>query len=359
MAFGQFVNPSAEAKIGSERTETGLRPGNELMFREQGSTYTNQEIFQIMANNAARLYQSQLPDLSYLLSSTGPERQGSAQNTSDIQRQGYVASSPSDRAINAANVVLKVETPKLDTRIAHDEHTNSDLPTTRWGTVTKAEADKQWNTYESLPKADRALLQKNHYHMNIGNSLADYKPDLVGKDARGQHRKQEQIHAFQDPSDHSINFTLHPVIDKSGPIVIRSGSSDGPNQEDGIKHETGHALDEAFHDFSQSKAFMDAYEKDKALIAAKLGPGEKYPDALKYYLNPVVNENGRTPDQIANRKSEIGRSELFAEMYSAIRTLPENRTPGQKLIIESFHNVLMVENSHLQEFNHKETLKAS
>jgi hypothetical protein len=255
--------------------------------------------------------------------------------------------------------MLKAETPQLDPRTYHKEHTSSDLPTIRWGTVTKSEADKQWNTFESLPKADREALHKEHYHLNVGNSLADYKPESVGHPARGQNRKQEQIHAFQDSSDHSINITLHPVEQQAGNVAIISNGLKRADQEDGVKHETGHALNDAFHDFANSKDFMDAYKKDKDAILSRLHPGEKFPAALDYYLDPVVDPKGLTPEQISNRKSEIGRSELFAEMYSAIRTLPENRTPEQKAIVENFHNVLMVENHHLQEFNHQETVKSS
>jgi len=122
---------------------------------------------------------------------------------------------------------------------------------------------------------------------------------------------------------------------------------------DSIKHETGHAVNNAFHDFSDSAAFQAAYDLDRDNVLKRFGPDS---NPLKYYVDPVVNPDGMTNEQLESRKTEIGRDETFAEMYAAIRTLPESRTTKEQAMIDNFPNVLKVENGFLQEYNHQYTL---
>jgi hypothetical protein len=358
MVFGHSSKSVIDATVSSDQadhksSDLALAAQKELAGAFPGGVYCHKEIFQNDAANSLSQNQPVLPELSWFDSSTHENVQRSS------KLKGQVRAPSQATEIKNPPVTLRVEEPKLDLRTVYADHTNSDLPTYRWGSVTKAQADEQFEIFESLPCAERAALKSQSICLNVGNVLADYEPALVCKDARGQNYTLDEVHGFYSPSDHSINLTLHPDIHFGPATILGTSKVSRERHRENLKHEVGHALDQYFHGFSHSQTFIEAYKADKQELEKRIQRDTSQNADLQYYVSPQVDRIGAQSSETDLRQSEIGREELFAEIYSAIRTLPEDRTASQRAVVQIFHHVLVVVNQFLQDFNRQEELRYS
>jgi hypothetical protein len=140
--------------------------------------------------------------------------------------------------------------------------------------------------YENLPQNVKDALSRDGVSVVATDKVTDLLPHLKNQKPRGW-----PPGSTWDDVDGAYEFGGKRII-----VAERQQSPSRPNRVEGLtRHETGHAVDH-IRAFSDTQAFIDAYQKEAALIPK---PGS---DTLKYFL----------------QKDEAGREEAFAEIFAII-----------------------------------------
>lgn len=167
------------------------------------------------------------------------------------------------------------------------------------------------DTYNQIPQNVRDALDKDNVQVVATDRVTDVMPELKGEKPRGW-----PPGSSWDDVDGAYDVGGKRII-----VAERQGSPKSPNANniEGLtRHETGHAVDH-LKNFSDSKEFKDAYDREAAKI--------QKPDSetLKYFL----------------QKGEAGRQEAFAEMF-AINNGGATNTTREALIKKYFPDTLKV-----------------
>ncbi len=186
--------------------------------------------------------------------------------------------------------------------------------------------------YLELPKPLRQFLKFNGQKVYLGKFSTDVRPDLKGAPPRGW-----------KPGDTITCADGIHCSDKRQIIVAEEYRLSDPHQRiyqkshrgDGVlRHEAGHAVDQALKYLSYSPEFEAAYKKDIADHVSKLSQAER--ERHEYFL--------QTPPGAKDLGSQAGQSEIFAEMLgimygggalkSNVKELPKI-FPNVKKLMES------------------------
>lgn len=161
---------------------------------------------------------------------------------------------------------------------------------------------------KQIPESVRQTLERAGYKVLVAPSVVEALPELKGQTYRGWKANFEYSDGTQDAEKHLI---VAPERVKS------EGNWQKVDRPEVVTHQFGHALDGAGKQlngqyFSQSKDFLEAYEKDFARMSDK----DKKTEIGKYLSQP----NGG------------GQRETFASIFGLVTTGPEN--PGDKETLE-------------------------
>lgn len=158
---------------------------------------------------------------------------------------------------------------------------------------------------EKIPENERRLLAQSGHKISVVEKVTDADPSLANQQPRGW------------PPGRTWDDADGAYIGGQKNIVVAERTRSGPsNRAEGVlKHEVGHAIDVALDNFSQSKEFKEAYEKD----LAKLTPEQrKY---YSYFLQP----------------NNAGAQEAFADIYGAINGSSANPSETQRILQDFPH----------------------
>ncbi len=160
--------------------------------------------------------------------------------------------------------------------------------------------------YLDLPKPLRQLLAQTGQKVHIAKLSTDVRPDYKGMHPRG-HEKDATFSCIDGvyfPDKRQVVVAEeYRVLDPHHRLYQKSNRGDGV-----LRHEVGHAIDEALKYISRSPEFEAAYKKDVADFVSKLKPAER--ERFEYFL--------QTPDKSKTLGGPAGQSEVFAEMLGII-----------------------------------------
>lgn len=158
--------------------------------------------------------------------------------------------------------------------------------------LTRAE-----DVLKSLPQSVRNLLRDHGVALVVSRDLCHEEPSLSMDTPRGYDAgdTRHQAPAEYDPETKELRIRQDYKL-SDGSIEVATPD----NFTDSIRHEGGHAVDEALGDLSHSKEFDDAYRKD----VQALTPEQK--EVLSYYLIGAKSNEDMT-----------GREETFAQVFAA------------------------------------------
>jgi hypothetical protein len=127
--------------------------------------------------------------------------------------------------------------------------------------------------YARIPDGVRALLDRSGYDVATCRQYLDLHPDLKGQTPRGYPAGSSEAAAqgVFEAEDKRIVVPERPeAVAAADPVGI-------------VRHEVGHAFDDALGNYSQSKEFRDAYNRDldKMNLEHLNGLSE---EQLEYYL---------------------------------------------------------------------------
>lgn len=177
---------------------------------------------------------------------------------------------------------------------------------------------KAWDEIRKLPEADRKLLADKGTTYAIGGKMSDIDPSLAGVQPRGWPPGKTW-----DDADGGFNSEKNRIS-----VTEKTNSGPSTRTEGVVRHETGHAIDQALSQFSHSETFQKAYDQD----VAKLSDGEK---SLKGYLL---------------QQNKAGQEETFAEVYGAMNGSSSNPRDTQG-VLKDFPNVAEAIKKRLAEGN--------
>ncbi len=161
------------------------------------------------------------------------------------------------------------------------------------------------HSLHELPQNDLALLEAMGYRFKTARMLTDAAPHLKDKPVRGQpDAKWDNLEGVFIPSDKAIVVSQEYL--SRGEQQVSSDRTDGV-----LRHEVGHAIDDALGRISRSEEFRQSYEKDLRRINKKarlqeligLASAKRKISDLEYFM----------------QEGETGRSEAFAELYGMLR----------------------------------------
>lgn len=167
------------------------------------------------------------------------------------------------------------------------------------GNVTDEFHQKLDRALMDLPTEVRRLLKDKGIKVVIGDTIGQISPSKIGVQPRGWEigMTWENADGFYDARK-KIAAVTERLKDRHGNII-------DSNRGDGVlRHEVGHAVDEALGHYANSSDFQIAYQADKANIEANFTANEK--QRLEYFL------------QETNGNATAGRSEAFAEVFGII-----------------------------------------
>lgn len=163
---------------------------------------------------------------------------------------------------------------------------------------------------DALPAPVRKLLVDKGMAVIVADRMPDAAPDIKAEHPRGWPPGTTMANedgAFR-PDKRAI-LVAETFLDKDG----KETHSD--RAEGVMRHETGHAVDAALDNFSQSAAFKAEYDKDVAAM----------PDDVKKKLEYLLQADG------------AGAQETFAEVFAALNGGSANDSQTA-LILKSFPN---------------------
>lgn len=161
---------------------------------------------------------------------------------------------------------------------------------------------------KQIPESVRQTLEKAGYKVLVAPSVVEALPELKGQTYRGWKANFEYSDGTQDAEKHLI----------VAPEKVKSeGNWEKVDRPEVVTHQFGHALDAVGKQlngqyFSESRDFLEAYEKDFARMSDK----DKKSEVGKY----LSQTNGG------------GHRETFASIFGLTTTGPEN--PGDKETLE-------------------------
>jgi hypothetical protein len=161
---------------------------------------------------------------------------------------------------------------------------------------------------KQIPEGVRQTLEKAGYKVLVAPSVVEGLPELKGQTYRGWKANFEYSDGTQDAEKHLI----------VAPEKVKAeGNWEKVDRPEVVTHQFGHALDAVGKQlnglyFSESKNFLEAYEKDFARMSDK----DKKSEVGKY----LSQANGG------------GHRETFASIFGLTTTGPEN--PGDKETLE-------------------------
>lgn len=216
----------------------------------------------------------------------------------------------------------------------HNEYLNFIIQT--YPEVAPDEVETIKTAIRRIPEAERKLLNASGVSFVLTNNVSDARPELEDETTRVAGQKFDGTPGFFEHNSHQIVLALRSVHESnnidSGAVKIISGNKH--SLKDTFGHEVGHALDKVLR-FSENEEFIDACNEDTLkLIRSDWDSFEK----LSYYLKPELSQSGQTDWD----KQRVGRQEMFAQMYSALRTSPDDLREDGKLLKEKFPNVFKV-----------------
>jgi hypothetical protein len=189
---------------------------------------------------------------------------------------------------------------------------------------------KMDRAFLNMPPEVRQLLKSKGIKMVIGDSIPAIDPTMKGQEPRGHGTgaKWDYVEGYYDPYNKIAVTTEHYESSYSHDIV------ETRRAEGVMRHEVGHAVDDAMGRFSEKKEFMDVYSKDKARIDQNLSAADK--KKLDYFL----------------QADTAGPSEAFAELFGILQGGGCNKTQ-EELIRRAFPETIRVIEERLAQLKAK------
>jgi hypothetical protein len=164
---------------------------------------------------------------------------------------------------------------------------------------------------DSLPAPIRKLLADQGMTVIATDKMPDAAPDIKDEHPRGWPPGTTMAN-----EDGAFRPDKRAIL-VAETFVAQDGKETHTDRAEGVlRHETGHAVDAALDNFSQSDAFKAAYDKDVAAM----------PDDVKKKLEYLLQSDG------------AGAQECFAEVFASIYGGSANDSQTG-LILKSFPNV--------------------
>lgn len=153
-------------------------------------------------------------------------------------------------------------------------------------TASTGFVDKVREQIAQMPEGVKKLLVNDRTHIVATGTVLDAMPDAAGDQPRGHDEGKTWNDLDGAQSDHS-KLIITAERDKDGFSKRTEGV---------LKHETGHAVDRALGNDSDSPEFRAAYDKDVA----------------------AMNPEQRAREKYQLQEGKAGRSEAYAELYGAV-----------------------------------------
>ncbi len=167
--------------------------------------------------------------------------------------------------------------------------------------------DKTWKDIESLPANERKAMADKGIHYNVAGIMSDIDPKYATEHPRGwpDNKTWNDAEGGYDSSRKQVN--------------LAERTNAGPSHRLGgvLRHESGHAVDDALGQPSHSDEFDKAYQQDAGKI--------KNPFQMTYL----------------RQQGDAGKEETFAEVYGALRGSSANPSQTQE-ILNTFPEVAKV-----------------
>lgn len=164
---------------------------------------------------------------------------------------------------------------------------------------------------DGLPAGVRRLLSDHGITLVVTDRMLDAAPDL-----KGQHPRGWPDGTTWENDDGAFRPETREIM-VSETFKDSKGTEEHSDRAEGVmRHETGHAVDAALGNYSQSADFKAAYDKDVAVM----------PQDVKDKLAYLLQANG------------AGQQETFAEVFAALNGGSANASQTA-LILQNFPNV--------------------
>ncbi len=173
---------------------------------------------------------------------------------------------------------------------------------------------------DSIPSYVQHYLHQGGWRFKLDESIYKNDPALADQRASGHAEGDGKFGTNFGATD----FSNHQIVvaEKAKPLSQNDHTYEAdrvnPHPEQTLRHETGHALDAAMGNFSQTQEFLTAY----ANAVNALSPDER--KQLAYYLQPGVH----------------GPQEVFAELFAYLHGGGPNAGPKDNLLAKKFGNCL-------------------
>lgn len=168
------------------------------------------------------------------------------------------------------------------------------------GNVSPEFRKKMLEEIAKLPEADRKLLANDGQRIVVAGKISEIEPSLKDVKPRGWPEGKTW-----DDAD-GAHFRDKKII----AVTENTNAGKTKRAEGVLRHEVGHAIDQALKDFSQSPEFKAAYDKD----VEKLSPFD------------------RAKQQYLLQTGEAGTQETFADVYGAINGASANPHQTQEIL---------------------------
>lgn len=189
--------------------------------------------------------------------------------------------------------------------------------------VSQQFKDRLYDTLAEYPQSVLNLLANSGIKVIGAKALTDAFPDL-----KGQHPRGWPEGWTWDRSD----GIYRPDMSKLGAaetVFDGTRTAETSRLEGVIRHESGHAVDAALGDFSSSRVFVDAYNKDVA----------------------EMSERDKGNNTYTLQAGEAGHQETFAEVFASINGASTNM-PQDERIRRSYPHVRQVIEDRLKQLEH-------
>lgn len=173
------------------------------------------------------------------------------------------------------------------------------------GDVSPEFQERMLREIQNIPESDRRRLAERGVSVAIVGTVPDLDPAL----ARERPRNWPSNRTYAD-SD-GVFISNHESL--GNVIVVAERTRSGPsNRAEGVlRHETGHAMNFVFAEYSNHPDFQRAYDED---------------------LRNMTPAQRRQMDYWMRRPGGAGRDETFADLYAALRGGTPNSQDSQMLL---------------------------
>ncbi len=236
-----------------------------------------------------------------------PQRSGSNSPEKNANPEPYRSN-----AANGGPIKNKVPSliPQSPDSAASDKYKPSELKGPHFiksGRASEEFVRKLEAALNAIPDRLRALVRGKGFKMYAVHMISESYPRFANEQARGHDTGEKLGDLFgftnPDPRDPFVVIAEYKNAPTNAGPTVHYMPIENKDPGETLRHEFGHAVDNALNKFSSSPVFQRAYAKDIDKFFAEGSKSAR--QRLKYY----------TPDQ-ANGTPHSPQSELFAEMFA-------------------------------------------